>query len=227
MMPVGNLAKMVVANTSRSPRHCVLSAFGISTFVLFLASTEQVSAVLEKIFPVEQVQVVAPRAVLGTIDVSKKLDDSIVEKIKARPEVARAVPRMALTFPAFGRGDFEGNDLRFEVGGFADGVDSSFVTDDPRIRSLFKDWTADPNDPNRVACTPPPRGDHDEVIQSPRARPDPNAKKQKLGWGDEVLPPVGGDQGPPEPPVGGDQGPPAPTPAPPAGSANLGSAVGS
>ncbi len=30
---------------------------------------------------------------------------------------------MNLTFPAFGRGNFEGNDLKFEVGGFADGVD--------------------------------------------------------------------------------------------------------
>ena len=39
---------------------------------------------------------------------------------------------MNLTFPAFGRGDFEGNDLKFEVGGFADGIDPSFVQDDAR-----------------------------------------------------------------------------------------------
>jgi hypothetical protein len=42
---------MVVSNTMRSRRHFVLSAFGIvigiSTFVVFLASTEQVAAVLE------------------------------------------------------------------------------------------------------------------------------------------------------------------------------------
>ena len=67
-MPAGNLMKMVAANTLRSRRHFVLSAFGIvigiATFVVFLASTEQVGAVLEKIFPVEQVQVVAPRASL-------------------------------------------------------------------------------------------------------------------------------------------------------------------
>jgi len=199
MMPTGNLAKMVVANTLRSPRHFVLSAFGIvigiSTFVVFLASTEQVSSVLEKIFPVEQVQVIAPRAVLGTLDVTKKLDDSIVQKIRQRPEVARAVPRMALAFPAFGRGDFEGNDLRFEVGGFADGVDSSFVTDDPRIRSLFKDWMSEQNDPYRISCEPPPHGDADEVIQSPKSPRDPNAPKQKTGWGDEVLPAEGSAAG--------------------------------
>ena len=71
MMPMRNLTRMVVANTLRSRRHFILSAFGIvigiSTFVVFLASTEQVGKVLEKIFPLDQVQVVAPRAsLLGT-----------------------------------------------------------------------------------------------------------------------------------------------------------------
>jgi hypothetical protein len=133
---------MVAANTLRSRRHFILSAFGIvigiATFVVFLASTEQVGTVLEKIFPVEQVQVIAPRASLLGKDISKKLDDSIVQKIRSRPEVDAAdptsvVPRMALAFPAFGRGDFEGNDLKFEVGGFADGINPDFVTDDDRI----------------------------------------------------------------------------------------------
>jgi putative ABC transport system permease protein len=161
MMPIGNLTKMVGANTMRSPRHFVLSAFGIvigiSTFVVFLASTEQVAAVLEKIFPLEQVQVVAPRASLLGKDISKKLDDKIVKTILTRPEVKLAVPRMNLAFPAFGRGNFEGNDLKFEVGGFADGVDPAFVTDDKRIRELFKDWMSDESDPHRVACVPSTR----------------------------------------------------------------------
>lgn len=174
-MPAGNLVRMVGANTLRSRRHFVLSAFGIvigiATFVVFLASTEQVGAVLEKIFPVEQVQVVAPRASLLGKDISKKLDDSIVQKIRSRPEVDRAdptavVPRMMLAFPAFGRGDFEGNDLKFEVGGFADGINPDFVTDDDRIRSLFKDWDGIKDDPKRVACEPPPSS-YEEVIQSP------------------------------------------------------------
>src|SRR5882762_3923415 len=176
MMPVKNLTRMVVANTLRSRRHFVLSAFGIvigiATFVVFLASTEQVGAVLEKIFPVEQVQVIAPHASLFGRDMSKKLDDTIVEKIRSRPEVDRAdptsvVPRMALAFPAFGRGDFEGSDLKFEVGGFADGINPEFVTDDDRIRSLFKDWDSVKDDPKRGACEPPPRDPLDEVIQSP------------------------------------------------------------
>lgn len=175
MMPVANLAKMVASNTMRSPRHFVLSAFGIvigiATFVVFLASTEQVAHVLEKIFPLEQVQVVAPRASLLGKDISKKLDDNIVKTILTRPEVAQAIPRMNLAFPAFGRGNFEGNDLKFEVGGFADGVDPSFVHDSDRIAELFKDWMADDKDPHRVACTPPPRDAEEEVIQSPKAPP--------------------------------------------------------
>jgi ABC-type lipoprotein release transport system permease subunit len=178
MMPAGSLARMVVANTLRSRRHFILSAFGIvigiATFVVFLASTEQVGAVLEKIFPVEQVQVVAPRASLLGKDISKKLDDAIVEQIRSRPEVDRAdptsvVPRMALAFPAFGRGDFEGNDLKFEVGGFADGINPDFVTDDDRIKQLFRDWDSVKDDAHRVACEPPPRDPNEEVIQSPPA----------------------------------------------------------
>src|SRR5262245_37843894 len=142
MMPIGNLAKMVAANTMRSPRHFVLSAFGIvigiATFVVFLASTEQVASVLEKIFPLEQVTVVAPSASFLGNDLRKKLDDNIVKTIQARPEVAQAIPRMSLAFPAFGRGNFEGKNLNFEVGGFADGVDPTFVHDDERTRELFK-----------------------------------------------------------------------------------------
>jgi ABC-type antimicrobial peptide transport system permease subunit len=183
---------MVVANTLRSRRHFILSAFGIvigiATFVLFLASTEQVGAVLERIFPLDQVKVIAPHASLFGKDVSKKLDDAIVAKIKQRPEVALAVPRMALGFPAAGRGDFDGNDLNFEVGGFADGIDPSFVASagvaapadgkadlgdkgDVRIATLFKDWEAMKDDPHRVACTPPPPDLMHPLIQSPPAPP--------------------------------------------------------
>src|ERR1043165_4916939 len=173
MMPVGKLSRMVVANTLRSPRHFFLSAFGIvigiATFVVFLASTEQVGAVLEKIFPLEQVQVVAPRASLLGKDISKKLDDNIVKTILARQEVKAAVPRMSLAFPAFGRGSFERSALRFGVGGVADGVDPTYVQDYDRIKELFKDWMADDKDPHRVSCMPAPVSEEDEVIQSPQA----------------------------------------------------------
>ena len=60
MMPAGKLARMVVANTLRSPRHFILSAFGIvigiGAFVLFLALTQRAGSVIEKVFPLEEVQ---------------------------------------------------------------------------------------------------------------------------------------------------------------------------
>jgi ABC-type lipoprotein release transport system permease subunit len=200
----------------------VLSAFGIvigiATFVVFLASTEQVAHVLEKIFPLEQVQVVAPRASLLGKDISKKLDDGIVKTITARPEVKQAIPRMNLTFPAFGRGNFEGNDLKFEVGGFADGLDPGYVHDDPRITELFKDWMGDANDLHRVRCVtahpvaPPPPAppaagsaagsaanpcpttedvDPDEVIQSPKAPPVGKQTKLPASVAErDAMPPV-------------------------------------
>ena len=72
MMPVTNLARMVVANTLRSKRHFVLSAFGIvigiGAFVLFLALTQKAGHVLEKVFPVDEVEVVAPTVAVGPLD---------------------------------------------------------------------------------------------------------------------------------------------------------------
>ena len=175
MMPIGKLSRMVMANTVRSKRHFILSAFGIvigiGAFVLFLALTQRAGETLEKVFPLDEVQVVAPRVSLLGKDTSKRLDEGTVKAIMARPEVASAVPRQALAFPAAGRGSFEGTDLKFEVGGFADGVDASFVQDDDRIKELFKDWDALPNDPNRVACTPPPADPDGEIMHSPRAPP--------------------------------------------------------
>jgi ABC-type lipoprotein release transport system permease subunit len=215
MMPVNNLAKMVIANTLRSPRHFILSAFGIvigiGAFVLFLALTQKAGTVLEKVFPVEEVKVVAPQVSLIGKDASKKLDDTTVKTISARPEVELAIPRLALAFPAAGRGEFQGNDLRFQVSGFADGVDPSFVRDDERIREYFKDWDADTSDPNRIACLPPPSDPYEDVIHSPSAPP----KSGKSGgniWGGSAPAPTA---------------PPAPVPAGSGSDVGSGSDAGS
>ena len=199
MMPAKNLVRMVVANTLRSPRHFILSAFGIvigiGAFVLFLALTQKAGHVLEEVFPLDEVQVVAPRVSLLGKDTSMRLDDSTVNMIKARPEVASAVPRMSLAFPAAGRGDFEGSDLKFEVGGFADGVDGSFVQDDERVRELFKDWDAIPNDPHKVACVPPPPDPEDSVRQAPGKPPKAVLRDNNNGWGAPSTPGPGSDAG--------------------------------
>ncbi len=204
MMPAKNLIALVVKNTLRSKRHFILSAFGIvigiGAFVLFLALTQRAGTVLEKVFPLDEVQVVAPRVSLLGKDASKRLDESVVKTILAREEVATAIPRMNLQFPAAGRGDFEGTDLKFEVGGFADGVDPSFVKDDDRIRAEFKDWEAvsDPAHDKITAtrCTPPPPDPKDDILQSPGKKPDPKDNDDDGGgWGPQIPDPNGGSAG--------------------------------
>ncbi len=162
MMPARNLISMVVRNTVRSPRHFVLSAFGIvigiASFVFFLGLSMGVrNVILGKIFPLEVVEVVAPRASFMGKDITKKLDDATVEMILARPEVREATPRMKVAFPAAGFGMFEGQELKFEVGGFCDGVDPSVFTGEAKFVELFKDWEAPgADDPAKtVACIPP------------------------------------------------------------------------
>ncbi len=179
MMPARSLARLVVANTLRSPKHFVLSAFGIvmgiAAFVFFLGLSSGVRAViLGKIFPLEQVQVVAPRASLLLAE--KRLDDSIVETIRSRPEVREALPRMNLNFPAYGKGSFEGQELRFEVGGFADGIDAAFVGDSARTAELFRDWETLEKDRPKQACVPrPPDPDDDDYYLIPEPVPVPPA----------------------------------------------------
>jgi FtsX-like permease family len=204
MMPVGNLLKMVLANTVRSKRHFILSAFGIiigsCAFTSSIALTQQAGAVLESVFPIEEVEIVTPRVSTFGKDTSMRLDDKVVKTLLARPEVKSAVPRMNLAFPAAGRGSFEGSDLKFEVGGFADGVDPSFVVDPSvvpkddqmaatahaRLQELFKDWDAEKSDPNRVACVPPHQDPDDDIMHSPRAAPQKKKDDEDQGWGASV-----------------------------------------
>ena len=98
MMPAGNLARMVVANTTRSPKHFILSAFGIvvgiGAFVFFLAGTLGVKNVLlGKVFPLDQVEVIAPHTSIAGKNLSQKLTADTVAKIKQRPEVKEALGR--------------------------------------------------------------------------------------------------------------------------------------
>ena len=157
MMPAGNLARMVVGNTTRSPKHFILSAFGIvvgiGAFVFFLAGTLGVKNVLlGKVFPLDQVEVIAPHTSIAGKNLSQKLNADTVAKIKQRPEVKEALPRMTLQFPATGHGTFEGQAIQFEVGGFTDGIPPIHVADDPKLKDVFKDWDAE--GAVGPACTP-------------------------------------------------------------------------
>jgi len=140
------LSQMVVGNTVRSPRHFVFSAIGvvigIGAFVFFLAGVLRVQSVLYDVFPLEEVEVIAPHTSIAGKNLSKKLTQETVDLIKTRPEVKSALPRMTLQFPAVGFGKFEGQDIRFEVGGFTDGIPVSYIADDPKLADRFIDGDA-------------------------------------------------------------------------------------
>lgn len=157
MMPVRNLVRMVVKNTVRSPKHFALSAFGIvigiASFVFFLGLSLGVrSVILGKIFPLDVVQVVAPRSSIGGVDITDPLDDADVQMIRKHPDVREALPRMRTAFSAAGRGNFEGEDIKFEVGGFCDGIDPSYLREDFKLGELFQDW--DEHEMFRSECIP-------------------------------------------------------------------------
>jgi len=159
-MPARSLVRMIVGNTVRSPKHFVLSAFGIvvgiASFVFFLGLSLGVrDVILGKIFPLDVVEVVAPQTSIGGVDLTDPLDDSDVAKIRAHPDVGEALPRMRTAFPAAGMGTFEGEEIKFEVGGFCDGIDPSYLASDPKIGPLFKDWEED--ELRSEECTPNPK----------------------------------------------------------------------
>ncbi|HET6611507.1 MAG TPA: ABC transporter permease [Kofleriaceae bacterium] len=159
MMPPVKLVRLVGANAWRNRRQFVLSAIGIiagiAAFVFFLSLALRARSVILEAFPLERVEVVAPRASVLGMNMTKPIDDAMVKAMRARPEVTRAVPRMALMFPATGEGWFEGNRLAFELGGFADGIDPSFI-DNPEDAALFRDWESPEARAAQKPCGPAP-----------------------------------------------------------------------
>ena len=160
MMPLAPLARIVRQNLRRNFRHFVLSAFGIvvgiAAFVFFLGLSGGVrKVVLGDIFPIQRVEVIAPKTTL--LGVSPKLDDDLVARITARAEVNRAFPKMKMAFPAKGKGRLRAEDpeIGFEVGGFCDGIDPTLVAADS-FADAFKDWE-DLEKEGRAACGPAPQ----------------------------------------------------------------------
>ncbi len=157
-MSFKRLINFILENAKRNRKQFLISSFGIvvgiAAFVFFLAlSTGVQQILLGDIFPIDQVEVVAPRASLLGVDMTKKLTVETVKKIEARPEVEWVVPRMGLAFPSAGKGWFNDNEIKFELIG--DGIDSSFAED--RHKEMFKDWEAAENSKDLKSCGPAPR----------------------------------------------------------------------
>src|SRR5262249_12717584 len=141
-MSPGRLERILRQNLRRNLWRLILSGFGIAVgiaaFVFFWGLSQGVSSVvLHDIFPIDRVEVISPKT--SFTGVSKRLDDALVQKILARAEVASAYPKLKMAFPARGEGQLLGNQVRFEVAGFCDGIDPVLLEDDPGMHK-FKDW---------------------------------------------------------------------------------------
>ncbi|HYU16708.1 MAG TPA: ABC transporter permease [Candidatus Acidoferrum sp.] len=161
MMSPGRLARLVVHNAVRNRRHFALSAFGIvvgiASFIFFVALSMGVRGWVLELFPIDQVEVIAPRAALiGALGLEsqKKLDDAVVKKIRAHEGVHEAVPRMALAFPAMGQWWYKDVRLKFDMVG--DGIDPGYLAGD-KHGALFRDFEAEEAKKPAVRCGPAPR----------------------------------------------------------------------
>jgi ABC-type antimicrobial peptide transport system permease subunit len=155
-MTPGKLVKLVLNNASRHRREFILSGFGIvvgvAAFVFFLSLSMGVRNKVLEVFPLERVEVIAPRAAFAGVDMTKRMDDSTVEAINNQEvvEIESVVPRMAIDFPVAVSGWFEGNRLSMDFVG--DGVDPSYIREDD-IGEMFKDWEVE--DTPLLDCTLP------------------------------------------------------------------------
>lgn len=139
-MRPGKLARIVAANLRNNAVHFLLASVGvvvgIAAFAFFLALGAGVrSIVLGKIFPLDQLEVVAKTMSLdlGPLSLgmaSDVLDDAAAERLRAIPGVQGVYPKMKLTVPAIGLGGKQliGNDLRTEL--IVDGIDPALVAEE-------------------------------------------------------------------------------------------------
>jgi ABC-type antimicrobial peptide transport system permease subunit len=163
MMPFSKLVRLVGRNAVRNRRHFILSGFGIvvgiASFVFFLALSMGVRSWVLEMFPIDRVEVIAPRtALVGAlgIEAQKKLDDGIVKQIREHDGVAEVVPRMAIAFPALGVWWYQDTKLKFDVVG--DGIDSDYVKGEKNTE-LFRDWEAEQQASGQppATCGPAPK----------------------------------------------------------------------
>ncbi|MBL9105517.1 MAG: ABC transporter permease [Myxococcales bacterium] len=139
-MKLGSLSRVVGGNLRQNLVHFVLASIGIivgiAAFAFFLALGAGVrSIVLGKIFPLDQLEVVAKTMTLdlGPVSMglaSDVLDDDKAEALRKVPGVSGVYPKMKLTVPAIGQGGKEiiGNNLRTEL--IVDGIDPALVADE-------------------------------------------------------------------------------------------------
>ncbi len=134
------LLGLVRLNLRRSRRSFILSAIGvaigIASLTFFLALSGGAERVLEKIFPVGQIEIIPKKSSLGgPLDVlslggPRPLDDAFVDALEKRGEVERVFRRMKLAFPAraWGGQALLGREVRAEL--IAEGLEVTATAGD-------------------------------------------------------------------------------------------------
>ncbi|HTE53917.1 MAG TPA: ABC transporter permease [Kofleriaceae bacterium] len=161
MMSPGRLARLVGHNAIRNRRHFALSAFGIvvgiAAFIFFLALSMGVRGWVLELFPIDQVEVIAPRtSLIGSLGMESQADlnDAVAAKIREHDGVRAVVPRMSIAFPALGVWWYQDTKLKFDVVG--DGINPTYLADEPQ-GALFRDYEAEEKGKPAVQCGPAPK----------------------------------------------------------------------
>ena len=139
---------LVSQSLRRNRRHFLLSAIGvivgIATLFFFTSLGEGVrTTVLQDVFVIDRLEVVDPAAGAGLqggdLFGTAGIDDSTVERVEAIEGVARAYPKMMLTFPSFASGGegLLGEDMGIEFIG--DGIPAELVDEDITDDLAFRD----------------------------------------------------------------------------------------
>jgi ABC-type lipoprotein release transport system permease subunit len=180
------LGRLVFRNLRRHRRSFAFAVFGIvlgvSSLVLFLALGEGLRHnVLERVFQVDQVEVVPRRYQVGAVEMGSLftsgtgLDDFTVEDLAAIPEVDAVYPKMQIAFPSAAAGGeaLVGRNLVTEL--IAEGVLAELIqdelpaTDDPYM--AFRDWDLDRDEgPNPYTCEAPGAEGTGEAVGCPPGR---------------------------------------------------------
>ena len=70
---------------------------------------------------------------------TRDIDGATIVALRARADVAAVIPRVELAGPASGSVDVRGEAIRFEAGGFTDGIPADAVADTPALAARFVD----------------------------------------------------------------------------------------
>ena len=153
------LTRLVFRNLHRHRRSFTFASIGIvlgvSSFVIFLALGQGLHKnVLERVFVVDQVEVVPRRYQMGAVEVSGSLFDSstgldefTLEDIAAIPGVVAVFPKMQISFPSMAWGGEQLFGRNFATEFMAEGIPAELIASELPLPSdptfVFQDWDLD------------------------------------------------------------------------------------